>query len=101
MKWYHWIGIGLLGLAVILIWILTGGRGPNPSEKLGREIDAINAGAEADKVKAELGAEQAIAHVNEEYQADLAAMDEAKRERAKKLERDPSALAKFIVRGKT
>lgn len=84
---------------MVLFWALTGGRGPNPAKKLGREVDAINAKADIKRIQVDLDEERALAHVENKYRDDLAAMDDEKRARADKLKKDPAKLAAFIVRG--
>jgi hypothetical protein len=64
------------------------------------EVDAINAKAEAKRMRAEKGTAEAVAHVEMKYREELEAMDQEGRARAKELREDPEALAAFIVRGK-
>ena len=101
MKWYHWVGICVLFAVVLLLWLMTGGKGPNPMVVAQREIDVVNAKADAKKAKAELGYEKAVAHVQAKYAEDIEAMDAARRKRADEISGDPAKLAAFIVRGKT
>ncbi len=71
-----------------------------PMEMVTRELEAIRAGVEADKVRAELGHEQALRHVEDKYREELLALDEKDKEQADKLRNDPEALTRFIMRGK-
>lgn len=63
------------------------------------ELEAINAGAEADHVRINMGTTEALKHVNEKYADRRAKLTEKQENRAKKLENDPEALARFIVKG--
>jgi hypothetical protein len=94
--WY----VPLFVLAVFLGFMLSRksrARG-TPLVQTLRELDAIKAGAEVEKVKAQLGAEQAKAHVEDKYREEIDALDEKQKERLEKMEEDPMAMARFLVR---
>jgi len=95
--WY----IPLLFVGGIVAWVLIGWRKPGarPWASTERELNAIAAGAEADRVRVELGTEEALRHVNEKWAARRAQLKADQVARAEKLENDPEALARFIVRG--
>ena len=101
MKWYHWIGIAVVFVAVLLLWLITGGKGPSPMKVAQREVDVVNAKTEVKQMEARIGAERALAIVEETYRGEIDAMDNARRKRAAALMDDPAKLAAFIVRGQT
>lgn len=99
MRWYHWIGLVALAIVLGVVWFLTAGRGPNPAEKILKEIDAIETKTAIKRVQVEFGVERALALTDAAYKAELEEMDAARRARADKLRHDPAKLAAFIVRG--
>lgn len=63
-----------------------------------KELEVIEAQAEVRRLKAELGAEQARQHVEDKYREAKSKLTAEQAEKAKRLEKDPVALAKFLVR---
>ena len=101
MRWYHWVGIGVLGVLLVAVWFATGGRGLNPMDRLAIEVDAIDAKADVRRIQSKLNTEQALQHVDQSYRQDIELMDEKRKAKAKTLRKDPAKLAAFIVRGRT
>ena len=94
--WY----LPVIAIGAVGAFLFFGQRGRKAIyARLQSELDAITSGAEADRVEAELGADEARKHVEDKYAAELAAFDAEKRAEAEKLRHDPEALARFIVRG--
>lgn len=97
--WY----IPILAVGGIIAWILfcrwRPGSKLTPLSTTVAELEAIKAGAEADKVRVELGTVEAVKHINEKYAGRIAKLNEKQKVRAEKLLNDPEALARFIVRG--
>lgn len=83
---------------LVLSYILFKRPDTSILEKTNLEIKAIQAGAEARQIKAELGAEQAKAVVAGKYMQEMAALDTKQKAQAVELENDPVALAKYLVR---
>lgn len=103
MRWFrrYW-RLPLFIAGVILVWLLfrrwKGGAQP-PMESIQRELQAIRAGAEANRLRAKLGAEKALQIVEKKYQQALADLDERQKIQADRLRDDPEALTRFIIRG--
>jgi len=99
MYWY----IPLIAVAGFVAYVLLlrwrPGSKVTPLDTTKRELEAIAAANEVANVRAELGHAEAVKHVEEKYRERLAQLTEAQAARAKKLEDDPEALARFIVRG--
>lgn len=94
----HW-HVPLIAVAAILGYVLAKrGTARQPLELVKTELDAIAAGAEVRKVKAEAGAQAARAHIEEQHKEALAALDAKQREEAKTYEENPEELARFLVR---
>jgi len=101
MKWLrlfldYWY-VPLILAAAVWFWIVTRGR-ILPADTLSTELDAIRAGSEAREMKARLGREKALAEIKAKHAADLAKLDAEQAAKAKELENDPVALARFSVR---
>lgn len=98
MRWLadHWY----IPLGVLLIGILWGifRRRENPARWVRTELAAIDAQTEARKLKAQLGTEAAASVLEDQYRAELDALDAAQAAQAKELRHDPEKLAKFLVR---
>jgi hypothetical protein len=99
MRWYHWIGLVALAVVLGIVWFLTAGRGPNPAEKIRKELEAIDAKNAVKRLQTKVNTERALAYVDTVYEAELAAMDAARKARAGELRHDPAKLAAFIIRG--
>jgi hypothetical protein len=97
--WY----IPILAIGGFLAWIFfcrwRPGTKITPLATTFAELEAIRAGVEADKVRIELGQEEAIKHVKEKYAERFQKLTKEQKERAQKLEADPEALARYIVLG--
>lgn len=76
-------------------------RGPVPTAfaQVAKELVAIRAGAEVERVRAELGHTEALKHIDDKYGREIEALAEKEREQAVRLREDPEALARFIIRG--
>lgn len=85
-------------LLTILFWVIFKGKKGTPVEQTKRELEAIDAGRQAEEMAARYGTEAAKANVKSKYREELAALDEKKAAKAKELEDDPQKLAKFLVR---
>lgn len=96
IKEYWYIPLTVAGLA--LLWILTGGRGKNPTEGLKTELDSIEAGRQAQEDTDRMGALAASTLVKAKYQEKMEVLDAQDKDRARTLESDPAALAKFLER---
>lgn len=91
--WY----VPLFILAVIFGWVLFRRHG-TPIEQTRAELDAIKAGRDAQELQARLGAEGAKRILQIQYSKELTALNEEQKTKAKELQNDPKALAKFLVR---
>lgn len=92
--WY----VPLLIAGAVLLWILWPKK-PRPDfARVQSELEVIRAGAEARKVKAELGAEKAAQAVKEKYRVKEEQLNEEAKQKAADLERDPVALARHLER---
>lgn len=92
--------IPLILLGLIIGWLLFRRyreRG-TPLKQTKVEIQAIEAAGLAQAKEAELGAAQAKAWVEANYQAQLNALNDAQKEQARELQDNPSKLAAFLVR---
>lgn len=103
LRWladYWYIPLLMVGALLALVFVLpTGGRrAGNLVKRVQKELDAIEAGRRAREVTAQEGTEAATKRIEERYQAQLAALEAEKRAKAKELEHDPVALAKFLER---
>ncbi len=107
-KWFrrYWhIPIFIIG--VLLAWILVRRWFPTrkpsvpPLDRIQKELEAIREGAQVDKLQAELGHEQAVAHIEDKFREELAAMDEERAAEAERLRADPEALTRYIIRGRS
>ncbi len=72
---------------------------PTPFAQVTKELEVIRAGAEVERVRAELGHTEALKHIDDKYAKELKALEEAQQEEATRLREDPEALARFIIRG--
>ncbi len=97
-KWLkrYWY-IPLLLIAGILIWFFFR-RSGTPLDSTLLELRAIRAEADVEKLEARVGTDKAIAVVEANYEAEMEKLDEAQKEEAKELRRDPKKLARFLVR---
>lgn len=68
------------------------------AERVSGEMRVIDAGAEVRRIQAEMGAEQARQYVLNKYEIVKLKLSAEQKEQATKLESDPIALAKFLVR---
>ena len=98
----RWAGFAFFVLGVIAafaVWRRRGG-GPvtTPTHRILTEMKAIQAAAEADKVVAQRGHDEAIKSVEEEHATAMARLDEAQKAEAARLTKDPGELARFLVR---
>ena len=91
--WY----VPALVIGAFVIWILSGRKG-DPGARIGAEIKAIDAAADAKRAQAEVGLVQAVVEVEQRYSDTLEKLDEEQAVQAKELKNDPQALAKFLVR---
>lgn len=91
----HWY-IPLFVVGVVLGFILRGKR-PPVVDQLGNELEAIRAGAEARKLKATLGAQQAAEVVRQQHGAAVQALSAEQAQQAEALRDDPVALSRFLV----
>lgn len=89
--------VGILAYIFLARW--RPGSKLTPLSATNAELEAIAAGAEADRVRIEHGNEEAIKLVNQKYAVRRTKLTEKQKVRAAKLEDDPEALARFIVRG--
>jgi hypothetical protein len=92
----HWY-VPLIFLAAVAGFLVSRKRG-SPLQTTKVELEAIRAGADARRVEAELGAEQARRHVEKAHMEALMRLDEEQAKQAAELRDDPIALAKFLVR---
>lgn len=95
LKDYYYIP--LFVLAVILGAVLFRKRG-TPMAQTRAELEAIEAGRRAREMEARLGTERAKAKLLDEYHEQVEALDAKQAAKAKELEANPQALAKFLVR---
>ena len=96
MRWFKrwgWV-IAFILFAVFVVIVTAGQVRPN----IKAEVDGAKAEAAADKLVARLGRDEAKKKIEEQYVGTIKAMDEADHVQAKKLDKDPSARAKFYAR---
>jgi len=93
---YWYIPVLILGL--VLAWIVFRGKRWPIVDTIMHEFAAIRAGAKARDDEARLGHEKAKANVKSERAAEIGKLNEDQRKKAKELEDDPVALARFLVR---
>lgn len=95
----HWY-VPLFALGVVLGFIVSGKcrrKGPPPAQ-VKAELEAITAGAEAEKMAAAVGKAEAVRVVEETYSEAREALDEKQRAEAEKLRDNPRDLARYLVR---
>lgn len=93
---YLWYVLAILGaIAGVLLFVLAGGRGKLPDLK--KDFKRIDATAEAKKLKAKLGHQEAVEAIEEKHKEKLNALDERQKAEAQRLRSDPVALSKFLV----
>jgi hypothetical protein len=95
MKWYHWIGLGLLGLLAVAVLIASGGQIKIPVKELKESIEAEG---EAKKLEAELGRDKASEAIKAKHKQLLEELDEDEREEVERLSGNPTALSKALLR---
>jgi hypothetical protein len=91
--WY----IPLFLVVTLITWLLFRRTEPIFGQTVA-EVRAIQAEADAAKLKAELGTEKAKIAVTEKYQTELRKLNDEQLKEAKALSNDPAKLAKFLVR---
>lgn len=99
LKDYWYVPLLLLVVVgLVVLWIVSGARGPSPLKTLTGELDAIESGRKARENAIKSGNDVAVKAVKEKYDAKMEALNEADKAKAAELERDPVALAKFLER---
>ena len=101
LRWladYWYIPVLVVGALVGAVVLSRKGRHWSALRKIATELNAIGAKREVREVQLQLGAEQAKQHVKEKYAAKREALDAKAEAKAKELEHDPLALAKYLVR---
>lgn len=88
----------LVVIALVVLWIMSGARGPSPLQTLTGELDAIESGRKAREDAIKSGNDVAVKAVKEKYGAKMEALDASDKAKVAELERDPVALAKFLER---
>ena len=96
--WY----IPFIAAAAWLTWVFSRKRETKltPALQIRRELEAVEAKAEVARVKASLGASEALKHVEDKFGADLAKLEGEKKAEAERLSSDPELLARFLVRNR-
>lgn len=96
--WY----IPLFAVVVIAAWVLWARWNARPSlppvQKILGEVKAIGAAREAREIQIKGGAEEAKRHVREKYAERRLRLDAEAEAKAKELENDPVALARYLDR---
>lgn len=93
---YLWYLAALLGaLAGLVLFITSGGRGKLPSLK--KDFRRINAEADAKKLVAKKGHDEALRAIEEKHKEALDGLDSEQKEEADRLRRDPVALSKYLA----
>ena len=95
--WYVPAAVLLLA-AGLIFWNRRRTSGADTPETVQQELALAEAVAEVKRVRAELGLAQAQIHVEQKYRDARAALTKDQADKAKHLERDPVALAKFLVK---
>jgi hypothetical protein len=95
LKKYWYIPVFMVG--TVLSWMLFKRSGP-PFKQTIAEVKAIQAEAEAKKLKEILGTQKAKEMVVEKYDRELESLDKKQAEQAQEMSDDPAKLAKFLVR---
>jgi hypothetical protein len=93
----HWYLAVVLVLAIGLL-ILSRKNKKAAADMVATEMKAVEASAEARRLVAIRGAEQAREDVEAKYKAEREALDDEQKKQAAQLSGDPVALARFLVR---
>lgn len=104
-KVLHFVGdywyIPAILIATVVGWLLFRWHKPDAQgalQEVQDELDIIRAGAEVRELQIKVGTEQTLQHVKDKYQAKTIALDATQQLKAKELENDPIALAKYLER---
>ena len=92
--WYYPVTV----VVIFLWWVFNRKKMPNPLKAVRTELRVIAAGAEADILRAEIGAQAARSEVEIKYSAEIDRLTRDQMIEAAKLYQDPVALAKYLVR---
>jgi len=95
----HWkVPLLFLGALVAFLALRKSPPGVDPFWGVKTELGVIQAGTEARNMALQLGTAQAVAHVQDKYQAKLASLEVHQVVQVKELEDDPVALARYLER---
>ena len=98
----HWylplLAIALLGSLMLCLVFRTGATPADAKRALDSELEVIRAGAEARRLKAQLGAQQAAEEVRKQHAVAVLALNADQIKEAEALHHDPVALSRFLVR---
>lgn len=105
-RWAWWLGLAallilvgaLLGPLRALVVGLLASAVPGARRVAEIEMKAARAAAEAERLEAEHGREEAIERIELRYRATLKALDERQTAQAVELRRDPRQLSRFLAR---
>ena len=99
LRKYWYVPLFVVGLVLGAVMAVLLRRPPkNVVRETRLELEAIDAGTEAKKLTAELGAAKAKDEVRKRYAKKYLELDIAEKEKARQLEAYPAALASFLVR---
>jgi hypothetical protein len=92
----RWGVFVLVAVGAAIAWFVL--RRKPPTEAIAEELDRIREETDVAKVQAERGRAEALAEVERRYGSAYAELEERERVEAAKLEQDPVALARYLVR---
>jgi len=95
---YWYIPLFIIGAIILFLVTRKSSDKPPIIAKVKKELDVIQAGADARNIAIEKGTEYAVVATKAEYQAKIQALDVTQKLEMKELENDPIALARYLER---
>lgn len=93
-RWGYFIAF--VGGALV-VWLVTR-KQPFPQAEIKRELNVIEADAEASRLIAEKGHEAAVKEVQAQYEQAKSELDDKTKQEAEMLKNEPVALSRLLVR---
>lgn len=93
LRRWGWL-VAFIIAAIVIVIVTVGAVRPD----IKREIEVAKADAEATKLEAKVGWEEAVKRIEEEHKTTLESLNGSQRFQAEKLKEDPVALSRFLVR---
>lgn len=91
---YAWV---VVLVALGILWFILS-RGKVKPVPIGKELDAIDAEAEIEKVRIDLGEQKALQAVEKRYEQELKKLEAEDQVKVEKLKSNPAKLARLLVR---